>query len=322
MRSSLVSSKKTAIHSIIALVVSFSVFFLIMFSLPDPDFQIHKEFYSDDLGVGKKVFLLGSSHIFALNTTTISEQLVQHGHNYDVYNLGQGSDDPESRLRTIDMIISKKPEVVAYGIDFRDFESAGRSIEEKPPNALPDPIDMYKDAFPFDHSILENPKFAIIRTLNIFFRIDSTTTQNSDFKIPYPNTPFFKYSLEDTAISLQTELEKKDVKIGEIYPPQKNLSLYALKQIIHRLQENDVKVIIFTTPHSKFWLEQQSTSQKQVFDLILKDLETEFNFKIYKLHDKYDDMNIWKDNTHLAINLKTSFYSTDIVEIILSEINT
>lgn len=313
------SSKNIAIYSAIALVISFSLFFLIMYFIPDSDFQAQSRFYAKDIPSGKKIFLVGSSHIFALNTTIITDQLAKNGYHYDVYNLGQASDEPESRLRTIDMIIAKKPDIVVYGIDFREFESEGRSVEGNSEHALPDITDLYKEiSFPISYGTIENPKFTIIRAINSYFK----TNDDTDFKIPYPNTPFFKYNVDDTITATESELEKKDVRIGEIYPPQKNLGLLTLKKIIYKLQDNGIKVIVFTTPHSAFWLEQEPSSQKQIFDSIVKDLEKEFSFKIYKLHDKYGDMSVWKDNTHLAINQKTSFYSTDVTRIILSEIET
>jgi hypothetical protein len=62
--------------------------------------------------------------------------------------------------------------------------------------------------------------------------------------------------------------------------------------------------------------------QKQIFNSMLDDLEKEFNFKIFKLHDKYDSLDIWQDHDHLvANNKKTNFYSEEIGRMLLTKID-
>ena len=54
---------------------------------------------------------------------------------------------------------------------------------------------------------------------------------------------------------------------------------------------------------------------------MLDDLENEFNFEVFRLHDIYDSIDIWTDHEHLIDhNEKTDFFSEDIAKIILTRI--
>ena len=61
--------------------------------------------------------------------------------------------------------------------------------------------------------------------------------------------------------------------------------------------------------------------QKQIFDDMLENLEQEFDFEVFRLHDKYDDeLDIWVDHDHLiSHNKKTDFYSEEIAKMLLTE---
>lgn len=302
--------------------MSITLFIVIMSTIPDTTFINHKSFYSQVL-LGKKVFILGSSHVYALNTTIIQNTIAQHGLEYTVYNLGQGSDDPEARLRTIDYIISQKPDIVIYGIGFRDFESSGRSTLEKPNTVLPEPPRLSEVITPLeerlDLSILKNPKFAMIRTINDLTRSPDKILAEDNLPRVYPNTPFFPYYVKATISADPSYLERTETidKLGEILPYEKNLNVKAFKQILKKLEENNIKTIVFTTPHTKSWLAHQSDHQKQTFYSILEHISSEFDFHIYYLHNKHTEMDIWENHNHLVVSQKTNFYSEEIASMIV-----
>jgi hypothetical protein len=55
---------------------------------------------------------------------------------------------------------------------------------------------------------------------------------------------------------------------------------------------------------------------------MLDDLEKEFNFEVFRLHDKYNVMDIWIDNDHhIAHSEKTDFYSEEVAKMILTRID-
>ena len=321
------SVKKTTFFACSALVVSVSIFLFIMSVVPDYVYLEHKEFYSQDLP-GEKIFIFGTSHVYALNPMIITDELIEKGYNYTVYNLGQGSFDAEERLRTIDFVISQEPKVVVYGIAYQTFYSHGRNIAENPPESFPSPtklVDLLSTVqIPLNTGLLDNPKFATINTVNHFYQKQTGEFQEEPER-PYPNTPFFVYTPYSEIPAEQKDLENDgkfvNYKGHEIYPIDKNRTYEALKELIRSLHEHDIEVIIFTTPHLKNWLEQVPAQQEKIFNSMLDDLENEFNFEVFRLHDKYDSIDIWIDHEHLIDhNEKTDFFSEDIAKIILTRI--
>ena len=322
------SVRKTTFSIFIAFVFSVSIFLFIMSIAPDYKYLEHKEFYSQDLP-GEKIFIFGSSQIYALNPINISNHLLEKGHSYTVYNLGQGSSDAEEQLRTIDFVISQKPKVVVYGIAYQTFYSHGRTIIEKPPESLISPpklSDLLSTiSLPYNTGLLDNPKFATINTFNHFYQKQTRNFQE-ELEHPYLNTPFFIHTPSAEIPAEQKDLEKDgklaNYKGNEIYPMNKNRTYAALKELIHILNDHNIEVIIFTTPHLKNWLEQVPIQQKEIFNSMLNDLEKEFSFEVFKLHDKYETIDIWVDHDHnISHSEKTDFYSEEVAKMILTRID-
>ena len=322
------SAKKTTFFACSALVFSVLIFLFVMSIVPDYVYLEHKKFYSQDLP-GEKIFIFGTSHVYALNPMIITDELIEKGYNYTVYNLGQGSFDAEERLRTIDFVISQEPKVVVYGIAYQTFYSHGRNIAENPPESFPSPtklVDLLSTVqIPLNTGLLDNPKFATINTFNHFYQKQTGNFQE-ELEHPYPNTPFFVRTPNAEIPAEQKDLEKDgklaNYKGNEIYPMNKNRTYSALKELIHILNDHNIEVIIFTTPHLKNWLEQLPTQQKEIFNSMLDDLEKEFNFEVFRLHDKYNVMDIWIDNDHhIAHSEKTDFYSEEVAKMILTRID-
>ena len=322
------SIKKTTFFIFIAFVFSISIFLFIMSIVPDHKYLEHEEFFSQNL-TGEKIFIFGSSPIYAINPVDVSNHLLEKGHRYTVYNLGQGSSDAEEQLRTVDLVISQEPKIVVYGIGYQTFYSHGRTIVEKPPESLAAPpklSDLLSTiSLPFNTGLLDNPKFATINTFNHFYKKQTGNFQE-ELERPYPNTPFFVFASNAKTPAEQKDLEKggkfANYKGNEIYPMNKNRTYSALKELIHILNDHNIEVIIFTTPHLKTWLEQVPTQQKEIFNSMLDDLEKEFNFEVFRLHDKYEVMDIWVDQFHhISHSEKTDFYSEEIAKMILTRID-
>ena len=322
------ATQKTTFFIFFAFVCSVSIFLFIMFILPDTEYQQHEEFYSQNLP-GKNIFLFGASQIYALNPTIISNYLEEKGHNYTVYNLGRGSSDAEDWLRESDLVISQNPDVVVFGLSFHTFYSYGRNIVEKPPQSLLAPqkiSDLLSTIdIPFNNGLIDNPKLAIIKTINDFF-IKRSEAYTEEPKRPWPNTPFFIYTPEYTEIFADPNDLKKDGKLAnykgnEIYPINTNRGYAALKELVHKFNEHDIEVIIYTTPHLKTWLEKLPIQQKEIFNSMVENLSNEFSFEVFTLHDKYDALDIWVDHDHIVShNNKTNFYSEDVAKIIFTRI--
>ena len=198
-----------------------------MSSLPDYVYEEHKEFYSQTLP-GKKIFIFGSSQTYPINPVIVSENLNKKDHDYIIYHLGQGSSDPEERLRTIDLIISQKPEIVIYGIAYQTFYSYGRNMVESPADTfveLPKIADLFASvSIPLNTGLIDNPKYATINTINTFIQTLEKDKEETVTR-PYPNTPF-SVILGNEGIAA----DPKDLEVGGTLADYRGFEIYPLEK--------------------------------------------------------------------------------------------
>ena len=62
------------------------------------------------------------------------------------------------------------------------------------------------------------------------------------------------------------------------------------------------------------------TNDNQMEGMIISDVEQEFNVTIYDFRDRYVDLPIWMDVTHIAYHPDSMIYSQEIADMILSEL--
>ena len=265
-----------------------------------------------------KVFILGSSHVMVLNNTHIQQELSKNNYqNYSVYNLGIGADTPKERLREILLIIDANPEIIVYGVGFRDFESViiGKSQLKKSTGIFPDLEKIFGElryllfnSLKVDLDFIQSPKINTLTYVRNFFK--NGTNENTGL----PNPHIIKTNLE---------LEKNILMHPPylvIEPSFKNKNVYAIKEIIKELQNNNINIVLFTTPHSKFYINAIDDSKYQMFNNILQEINDELGVNTVFLHEKYVMFNIFTDNQHVASNENSIIYSNDISEIIIKEI--
>ncbi len=312
------NTKNITLAIICSLILSLIVFLFIIWNLPDQLFLTNEQFFSQELEGKNKIFILGSSHVYALNPILISNELQKKGENFTVYNLGSPGDDFEERERTIEMIIQENPKLVLYGIEPRAFETKGRNLVSTTNGILPSipSITELFDSIEFDKKgVLKNPKFALIRTISEPIRdIDKNER-------PYQNSPFLIYDPNVSQITDLEDLYKHEKEyFSTIQPAEINSNLLYLKRIVDKLQNNDIKVILFITPHSKIFLDYFPENERNIFEDIIKNISITKDIVVYSEIDRYSDLNVWYDHTHLAVNNNTNFYSKDVSKMILNEI--
>ena len=312
------NTKNITLAIICSLILSLIVFLFIIWNLPDQLFLTNEQFFSQELEGKNKIFILGSSHVYALNPILISNELQKKGENFTVYNLGSPGDDFEERERTIEMIIQENPKLVLYGIEPRAFETKGRNLVSTTNGILPSipSITELFDSIEFDKKgVLKNPKFALIRTISEPIRdIDKNER-------PYQNSPFLTYDPNVSQITDLEDLYKHEKEyFSTIQPAEINSNLLYLKRIVDKLQNNDIKVILFITPHSKNFLDYFPENERNIFEDIIKNISITKDIVVYSEIDRYSDLNVWYDHTHLAVNNNTNFYSKDVSKMILNEI--
>ena len=303
-------------------------------------------FYHQDFDASeKKLFLVGSSHIAQINEVFIQNFIFDSKSNYKIYNLGYGEDKPVKRLAYINDIISAKPEIVVYGISFRDFANftaqaaALRGFvdpDSQNEHILPEPEIFYKNIersigsfLNLDYENLKSPQQisrSIIHKSISSLKVYETTVYGATPTKPF--WPIFGYLgtiLNDEQLrdlyARQCEENHRGCSLSyEPINPEKNENFSALKEIIKKLKENDIEVIIYSTPHNKNYLDSMRESDKQIFATFLSIISNEFDIPVYQLHDKYTNEQIWYDNSHLAQGNSEILPNVDIGQIILDEL--
>ena len=113
--------------------------------------------------------------------------------------------------------------------------------------------------------MLKNPKFALIRT------ISNPTGDIDKNERPYQNSPFLIYDPNVSQITDLEDLYKHEKEyFSTIQPAEINSNLLYLKRIVDKLQNNDIKVILFITPHSKIFLDYFPENERNIFEDIIK----------------------------------------------------
>jgi hypothetical protein len=290
--------------------------------------ELENKFYSQLDHDKKKIFLIGSSHVGRLNQTDIQEYLHNNNVDYKVYNLAFGAEIPWDRLSYVDSIINAKPDLVVYGVGYRDFMDTALQFDSTIPQInLPNPSQDFKyginslgNFLHYDFDKFRSPQLVFRYLIRDHFDLNI----EQDTSIYEKTKPFYPYDQREIIILNDTQLQKLaeswNFKVNSMPSYDKNQNAYALSQIVEKLKNNNIKVIIFSTPHSKYYTDKLPLKFIKEFDGILQRFSQD-GVHVYLLRDKYIDLPIWSDTHHIAVNPKALIYSTDIAKIILNETN-
>ena len=266
-----------------------------------------------------KIFIIGSSNVYAVNAASINEQLSNEQKNYLVYNLADMGDNPTRRLNSIDNIISHKPEFVLYGIGIWDFQKPISKLQSHSAidfllqpgyffkSLFQDNIDLYGYG---QGKIFISPKDRSLTSLKYILRGPDQHYHPFIHQVPTPI--------------------HSNEKLLEDFPPDENdgidvteesKRIIALNQILHKFQKNGIKVILYSTPESKAMYSAFQPQDLKDFQRMLNNKSNEFSIPVYFLHDKYADLEIWRETLHIAIHPDAQIYTDDILKIILKEIS-
>ena len=339
----------TVLGVLISFIMAFLFLVLILNNFHGENYLSIEEqiFYSQNFNQNeKKIFILGASPVNAINSNIVNSILHDTNINFKTYNLGKGSDDPDKRIDSLDLIIDSKPELVLYGIGYRDFQakiSADRISETtKTKSILPNPHDFFEEYilaklkfYDLELDYIKNPKLStlqMIQSFNIKKISDDSTPSNLILDEDHPlRTPeqvqnvYIKKS--DEYLYDDAEKWKSNIERYGIEPNYKNRYSISLYSIIDKLQENNIKIILFTFPHHKYLLENVPYEEEEKFLEIVYDIKKEFNIPVRMFHEEYSDKENWSDLIHIHYNYNLTEnnedsiqYSKDIANLILNEI--
>ena len=303
------------IFIIVLLLISFLIFLEKQFPIKSNQFDLNFEsrvqnFYAQDFSGFQNIVLIGSSHIGFINSTFVEKEIQRElSADYRIFNLGKSGDRPIDRFIEIEKIVNMKPELVIYGISYRDFPIVYSNdfilseIHEVLSQLINDGEDFVNPQLFTRYSIL-NHGFA-----------------------PEPSQPHCFYQSNFPLMQYCPNFSNRvpEEKLLEMYEPIKNGSFeenkMALLKMIDRFDSLDVKFILIITPVHQIYLDDLSIQQKNSFEKLLSDIKFEHeNIEIYDFRHQYDDEFVWQTPSHIAIS-NGSVFDIGILEIILEVIN-
>jgi len=233
-----------------------------------------------------------------------------------VYNLAIAGDSPIRREKLNQPIISLKPEIIFYGINYRDF------FHPYDKNILPDFKQITDEKFKVANIELNsiNPKSITLRAvLNIFSPVGIFDKKN---EISLQNAPFFILGNEHLIISDNEDIQRLTEAVDTTYIriSSSSLRVDSFEKIISDFKKNGIKTVIFITPLHQNYLELIPEKEKDTFYSILESISQKYDVKIYDFSQNYVNEQVWENLTHLAYNKKSSDYYDDLAEMIILEI--
>lgn len=283
------------------------------------DHMTSKDLFSNNFSDTNTVFLIGSSHLGSANVTSINQLVLSKTKNLEnpitVYNLAAFGDYPTKRLESIKDIISTSPKVIFYQISYRDFQFTYKENEDIIP------INFKEFLFSKIHSVFKNhipvnPQellFSILRPIQSSVSPILEESLSTNDKTPFYHYTKFKIkSQEELKSELSPVTEWDDSKIEDE-------NFIALKKIIEELEKSNIKIVIFTSPLHEYYLETLSQKQKDDFSSLLNNLEEEYNLRIYNFEDRYHDLDVWGNISHISYYKNVTIYNEDIANMIIGE---
>jgi len=299
-------------------IITLSIFFIIFnqFSTENVNFKDHSFFNQEFDPKNKKIFLLGSSHTGQINSTLVQNNISNIDENVIVYNLAYNGDTPKKRIEQINQIISLQPSLIFYGVSYRDFGT--NNIEQRSPLEINNFLsNSLNQIFNIDKI---NPKLITLEAIRDIFSSTNLFPPEGS-RIYVENQPFFSYDRSQMIIVSDKELKKQKniTQIPIIEERNSNEQFQYFKKFLQEMKNNEIEVIIFTTPVHKYYLENMQDKDKKEFQLMLNEIMKENNLKIYEFSDKYTELQIWYNLSHVTYNKKAMIYSEGVSEMIISE---
>ena len=317
------SVRLIAVSTVLIVVLAFALLFVFLnfvaTAKPDgiPESDFARTVSLDD---NKKIFILGSSYVGRINASLLQNYLYSHGYKYSVYNLARSSDLPKLRLQEIDTIIAMKPDIVVYGVGFRDFEKLAQT---RPENILPNIQEVLTKQMSLDklvvylnHHGLGNPQVSTLKLLQMIYGETERAYAN--------DTPFYPaHSKADFYRKIKTndQLQKEILKLATFRGISNTEDFQAMEKILDKFSRNNIKVILFSTPYSIYFLDTISSVDKRAYVSILEDLHKKFNVPTYVMLDKYARYKIWTDSTHVSLDSVGNLFTFDIGKMVIKVIS-
>lgn len=293
-----------------AFFVAFTLFYLIYTQTPNPDSKENMyNFFSKNFENKNKIIFIGSSYVGEMNSTYVNEKISKKYPDFVVYNLSYNGDNPNKRIQFIDEIVELDPAIVFYGISYGDLKVEDISEKE----------DLLPNIKEFFHSIKKdnidptpvNPKLITLQNIRNQFQNLNLFPNSEIFFLPY--SPFMIFQSYHTIIDT-------DLHYSSHTKPFDTLKMKNFYNLVKELHENKIPVVIFTPPHHASFLEKTSILQQERLTSLISNTTNNFELNFYNFTHKYQDLEIWRNPSHVAYNIDSLIYSHDVVSMINLEI--
>ena len=321
---------KISILMVIIFFIVFFSFFLLNSLFPvDNAGMIKNPFFSMEINSEENlVFLFGSSMVAQQNVTKIDEIVSKFNDSYTVYNVAYNGDTPKKRISYIDEFIALKPKIIFYGISYDTFVLSYEEIIIKNSKkiVLPDPKSKFEEIINTNNEKFGpfNPKITTIQIIRDGLSFTGLFPPTNVNKIYLPNAPFSYFAEYQTKIHTDSQNLEKYTTVDEIkqtkIPIKNNERIEKLKTIIKKIQGNNIEVVILIAPLHETYLSNIPKTEHDKFYKIVDEIKNEFNLQVYDFQDRYENLPIWMDVTHVAYHKNSSIYSEDVAKKIILEI--
>lgn len=255
-----------------------------------------------------------------LNTTHTQKILNENGLDHTVYNLAFAGDKPEKRLLELDEIVDLEPEMIVYGLGYRDFSHYTSNKDSILPD-LQDEFHNLGEKITLGYNFPSNPKFVTLSTIKDILEKTDQTRGSEDENRPFFDDDANLLEIKNTTRITQ-ELNSNNDPSNKLIIRKTfdNINFLALQKIISDLNDKKINTVLYITPQHPSFTESIDKNEKYNFDMIFEFLENEKNV-IYDFEEKYNDEEIWADSTHIAYNKNSLKFSEDMAKIIIENID-
>ena len=288
--------------------------------------DLEENFYSNFKSNNETIFLLGSSHTARINHNYIQNEITKDGLNYEIFNLAIKGEEPKDRLKSINKIISLKPEIIIYVVAYPDFANMElKSDILKPESYLPEfntffsnSFDSVEDGLNLNFDRWSSPK---IQTLNSIKNLIGIKDNQSKIDLKIKNAPFYglreSHSIILDELSLKRTFEATNTRFKNILPDNENI--FAFDQSMEILKDNQIKTIILTLPISDISADTLSKSDKEFFNEIILTISQKYDIDVFYFHEQFGSSPIWNDHNHIAFGDKSTILNDIVKNIIMDQ---
>ena len=124
---------------------------------------------------------------------------------------------------------------------------------------------------------------------------------------------------DEETIDKSIQTRGSDQKFSRPFNPD-SIESNSLRELIERLQDENIKVVTFSTPIHKKLYDIASPCGIYDFEKFLQTLSADYGISHYNLHDQYLEDDIWRDDQHIVHGERGIIYSEDLARVIITEI--